>query len=489
MRKVKLILSLILSMCVLQVNPSYANEQDKPTSLAQLVEHVRQEAEQEKQHHLQREQRFVQERDKQKQRLQTLKTKIQEAKLQAEKLSLQHNANQQKLETLQERIDERSKELSRLFSIAKQNAMEITPLINQSMLNAQFPQRGEILNQITAKKEQTLSMQELKSLWLLLLDEMHENGKITQFNTTIISPNGETTEAQVTRTGVFTATSQGQFLRYLPETGKLVQLARQPANHYQELAEQFEQSTQGQKEMVLDPSKGNILTVLLQTPRLTERIEQGGVIAYLILFFGALGLFIVLFRYLGMSLTSLRIHRQLKQTQAQNNNPMGRLMQLLTQLSHAKPETISLHLDEAVGNEAAKLHFGLKTLAVFAAITPLLGLLGTVTGMIETFQSISLFGSGDPKMMSGGISQALITTQLGLAVAIPILLMHTLLQGKANRLVEILDAQSSLLFEHHLNQHQAYYPQQSTADDALTGNRDIDRIEQPLEEKAGEQIG
>ncbi len=86
---------------------------------------------------------------------------------------------------------------------------------------------------------------------------------------------------------------------------------------------------------------------------------------------------------------------------------------------------------------------GLPTLAVLAAVSPLLGLLGTVTGMIETFQSITLFGTGDPKLMSGGISQALVTTQLGLAVAIPLVLLHSLLTGRVNRLIEQLGKQSS----------------------------------------------
>ena len=106
-----------------------------------------------------------------------------------------------------------------------------------------------------------------------------------------------------------------------------------------------------------------------------------------------------------------------------------------------------MHLDETINNEASRLYLGLTTLTVFAAVTPLLGLLGTVTGMIETFQSISLYGTGDPKLMSSGISQALITTQLGLAVAIPLLLFHSMLQGKAAKMVEVLESESVHLYE------------------------------------------
>ena len=108
-------------------------------------------------------------------------------------------------------------------------------------------------------------------------------------------------------------------------------------------------------------------------------------------------------------------------------------------------ETLSLKLDEAILRETPSIERGLVTLAILAAVAPMLGLLGTVSGMIETFQSITLFGTGDPKLMSGGISQALVTTELGLAVAIPILLIHSALSSKSNRLIQILDEESAAI--------------------------------------------
>jgi len=440
-------------------------------NIEQLIKQVELEATTEQQHNLEREKRFIQQRDKQKQRLDELKKQIQTAQQQSEQMRSEYQQNQQQLNQLDQELNQQAGELTSLFAVAKQNAGELDSLINQSLVTAQFPLRSQIIHNLIGKQSQTLSMQDLKQLWMLLLEEMHQSGKIQQFNTAVISPNGQEIKASVTRSGVFNATSQGKLLRYLPETGKLVQLARQPSQNYQDIASAFEQQQPGITTGIVDPSKGKLLNLLLQTPDFKERIQQGGFIAYIILAFGALGLLIVLIRYLLLTATAWQITKQLQSSQthtsqsntsqthtsqtqasqAKANNPMGRLMILLDKTPDLKAESMSIRLDEAVNSEAHRLHFGLKTLAIVAAITPLLGLLGTVTGMIETFQSISLFGSGDPKLMSGGISQALVTTQLGLAVAIPILLMHALLQGKANRLIELLDAQSALLFEKYSN--------------------------------------
>jgi len=442
MKIVFITLSILFSLSV---------QADTPNSLEQLIQQVQLEANSEQQHHQAREQRFIQERDKQKQRLDEVKQQLKEAQHLSEQMRQEYQDNQQQLLKLDQELAQQAGDLTSLFAIAKQNAGEIESLIGTSLISAEIPQRKENLQQIINNQNQTLSMQELKQLWMLLLEEMHQSGKVREFDAPVISPNGEEVESSITRIGVFTASQQGQFLRYLSDTGKLVQLARQPAISYQNRAKDFEQIESGTQLAIVDPSKGELLNLLLQTPDIKERIQQGGVIAYIILVFGVLGLLIVVYRYLYMLSTSWRVKKQLKDHSAQANNPMGRLMLLFEKMPGLKAENMSIRLDEAVNSEAQRLHFGLKTLTIIAAITPLLGLLGTVTGMIETFQSISLFGSGDPKLMSGGISQALVTTQLGLAVAIPILLLHALLQGKANRLLELLDAQSALLFENYVN--------------------------------------
>jgi biopolymer transport protein ExbB len=163
----------------------------------------------------------------------------------------------------------------------------------------------------------------------------------------------------------------------------------------------------------------------------------------LILVIGAAGLLMVLHRAFSLFSARRSIDAQVKSDTSDPANPLGRLQTIASEMTAGNIDTIALRLDEQLGEESAHLNRGLATVAVLAAVSPLLGLLGTVTGMIETFQSITLFGTGDPKLMSGGISQALVTTQMGLAVAIPLVLFHSLLVGRANRLIEMLGKYSS----------------------------------------------
>ena len=91
------------------------------------------------------------------------------------------------------------------------------------------------------------------------------------------------------------------------------------------------------------------------------------------------------------------------------------------------------------------MDWGVSWIKFVAAVAPLLGLLGTVIGMIETFQAITLFGTGDPKQMAGGISQALITTMLGLMVAAPLLGLYTYISDRVNTLIQVVEEKGSYL--------------------------------------------
>jgi biopolymer transport protein ExbB len=186
------------------------------------------------------------------------------------------------------------------------------------------------------------------------------------------------------------------------------------------------------------------MALLVQAPDLKERIAQGGWIGFIILGLGAIGLLLAIQRFIFLGIAGRGIAQQQKQTAPSLKNPLGRILSVYSE-GMQDIETLSLKLDEAILREIPKIERGLITLAMLAAIAPMLGLLGTVSGMIETFQSITLFGTGDPKLMSGGISQALVTTELGLAVAIPLLLIHSTISSKSNRLVQILDEESAAI--------------------------------------------
>ena len=182
---------------------------------------------------------------------------------------------------------------------------------------------------------------------------------------------------------------------------------------------------------------------MIQAPSVKERIDQGGFVGYVIIGLGIVGLLIGLWRILALTGASAKVRSQLKSDTPNENNALGRILSVYDKNRDTDTETLELKLDEAILKETPKLEKWQGAIKVIAAVAPLLGLLGTVTGMILTFQQITLFGTGDPKLMAGGISQALVTTMLGLFVAIPMVLLHSVVAGSSKNLIEILEEQSA----------------------------------------------
>lgn len=417
-------------------------------TLDELVSRVRQEAGKDLRYDEERERRFIKERNQQQARLNSLRAELAEADKRADAFRAAYQENETRLAELDGQIAAQAGELNDLFAMVQQNAAEVGSLLDRSLISAQDPERGAFLDKVI-QRESAVSMETLQNLWLVLIDEMHETGKVARFTGPVITLEGEEKMQTVTRIGAFNAVADGKFLRFLPDSHKLVELARQPAPRHQRMARELEQAEDGWRTMAVDPSKGAILALLVQSPDLIERINQSGAIGYLILAIGVAGLLIVLWRGAVLTTAWRRIKSQLPEQENFDNNPLGRLRNSVATVPARSSEILAARLDESVSQESSRLFFGLTSLTVFAAVTPLMGLLGTVIGMIETFQSISLFGTGDPKLMAGGISYALVTTQLGLAVAIPLLLLQSFLHAQANRIVEILDQQSNRLFEQH----------------------------------------
>ncbi|MGI9272127.1 MAG: MotA/TolQ/ExbB proton channel family protein [Woeseiaceae bacterium] len=419
-----------------------ANASGSPEQLDALVESVRQEALKEASYDQQRIERFLNERESQKELLDDARANLAAENERADRLRGEYEANEETLTKYAQDLELLAGDLNDLFAIVRQTALNANGVFETSLVAAEQQERSPFLKQL-GKGERPPTIDEIKQLWTMVLSEISESGKVVQFNATVIKPHGEEQTQQVTRAGVFTSVSNGAFLRYLPESGKLVELSRQPAARFQRMAKSLEEADTGMHAMALDPSKGAILALMVQSPDLSERIKQGGGIGYLILVIGAAGLLIVIHRAISLLLARRGIEVQISKPIVDESNPLGRLKKIAGEISASNVEAISLRLDEQLGEESARLSRGLATVAVLAAVSPLLGLLGTVTGMIETFQSITLFGTGDPKLMSGGISQALVTTQMGLAVAIPLVLFHSLLVGRANQLVEKLGKYTS----------------------------------------------
>ncbi|MDM8546002.1 MotA/TolQ/ExbB proton channel family protein [Candidatus Venteria ishoeyi] len=441
----------LISLCLCFWHGVIAAETTAPAiqTLTELLKNVRQAQQQENQANSEREARFLAQREQQQQLLEQAKAERDELRQQGEQLRRQLTQKQQQLAQERQLFQQENQDLQAVFSQIRQLAAELQTPFSDSLVGAQFPKRNQQL-QALLDTEQVPTLAEIRQLWNNLLEEMVENGQVRQFEAQVITPNGEAQTQQVIRIGLFTAISeQGRFLRYLPETGHLVELARQPPARFGLLAHKFVQNAQNSTkpaEMWLDPSRGSLLAMEVQSPDWQTRLQQAGVIGYIILGVGALGLLLALERLLVLLLERQKMRRQLKQTkQVRENNALGRLLKTYQQRTHWDTETLELKLEETILTELPRFRRGLNSLGVLAAIAPLLGLLGTVTGIIHTFQTITLMGSADPRLMSGGISEALLTTALGLIIAIPLMLLHSLLSSVSNQLSHQLDEQGTAI--------------------------------------------
>ncbi|CAM3746747.1 MotA/TolQ/ExbB proton channel family protein [Parendozoicomonas haliclonae] len=407
-----------------------------------------------------RERRFLAEQTSQQQKLTDARNTLNQKEQQAAQLEKLFEENERLLTSKQSQLKERMGNLTELFGHLISASGDLRGVIDNSLTSVQYPDRTAFLDQLIEKMsgaEQLPQMQEIERLWFELQREMTESGKVVSFTAPVTSPAGETSEQTVVRVGSFNAiTADGHYLTY--DNGSLAQLARQPASEYLQWGQTLSTSSTGLTPFGIDPtgpSGGSFLSALIDSPSLVERWHQGGVIGYII---SGLGVFAVLFavlKLLTLAVVNAKVKSQLRSNKANNNNPLGRVLAVHEQDPNMDSETLELKLSEAIIRETPKLEHGLNLLKIIAAVAPLMGLLGTVTGMIITFQAITIFGAGDPKAMAGGISGALVTTVLGLIVAIPTILLHTLVNGKARGLINILVEQSTGIIAQHTEATQA----------------------------------
>ena len=356
--------------------------------------------------------------------------------------------NDQVLAGLREQRDKRLGSLKELFGHLTGAAGDIRANLDQSIVSAQIPGRTEFLDSLIEKMSSDTrlpSIEDIEKLWYEQQREMVESARIVKFNRTVLRANGEQEEMEVVRVGTYNLLSDGMYLEYSTENGLVSELARQPSAH-QGSAEDLQEATSGFTKVGLDPTGplgGGLLRALINTPTLVERWHFGGIVGYVITGVFVVAIFLALWRFLVLSGMSRKVDVQLATNRSDTNNPLGRVLQVSLDNPGLDAESLELKLHEAVLKERPGIESGLNLLKVISMVAPLMGLLGTVTGMIITFQMITLFGAGDPKAMAGGISQALITTVLGLVVAIPTVLMHTLVNGKAQRILHVLEEQSA----------------------------------------------
>jgi biopolymer transport protein ExbB len=422
--------------------------QDRAASFDELLERVRSQSLARSGENEAREQRFVAARDQQEAILRQATQDLDDENARSELLKGRFDGNETELAELEETLRVRVGNMGELFGVVREVAGDAKGIIETSLVSAQYAGRSALADELVQARGLP-SIEDLTDLYVLLLEEMAESGKVVRFNADVVTTDGRTSVAEVIRVGVFNAISGGGFLQFEPQNSSLQVLARQPAGRYLSLAEGLFEATSGVAPMAIDPSRGAILGLLIQTPGLVERIQQGGLVGYIIILLGLLGVLIAVDRLVRLESASRGIQAQLNLAEASAGNSLGRILMVYEENSTADSETLGLKLDEAILREAPLLERWQGWIKVLAAVAPLLGLLGTVVGMIRTFQAITLFGTGDPKLMASGISQALVTTVLGLTVAIPLVLLHSLVSGRSRTLVEILEEQSAGIIARH----------------------------------------
>jgi biopolymer transport protein ExbB len=413
-------------------------------ALDQLLQEVRKARNEQQTIDKAREQRFLADKKAQARLLEEAQAALAAEERRSQQLKAQFEANEETLSQLEGLLKERSGVLGELFGVVRQVAGDSRATLEASLVSAQYPDRTKPLELLDGSKALP-NVEQLEALWYALQHEMTEAGKVTRFQAAVLDPGGQHEPGTVTRVGTFTAINQaGRYLEYLPENGMLAELPRQPAGRYRSVAEDFAANNDGVAPMAIDPSRGAVLGLLVQSPETMERLQQGGFIGYLILALGALGAVVAVVRLVFLGRVGKRIERQRAEPHSpKDDNPLGRILAVAEGVSGEDTEALEGRLDEAILKEVPALERGRSLIKLLAAVAPLLGLLGTVTGMIATFQSISLFGTGDPKLMAGGISQALVTTMLGLSAAIPLLFLHSLVHSRSRTLVQVLDEQSA----------------------------------------------
>ena len=370
------------------------------------------------------------------------------------RLEKQFEDNELLIAAKQEQLRERLGTLSELFGHLTAASGDLASNIEVSLISSEYPDREGFLKTLIAKmtgSDQLPKIAEIERVWFELLREIREQGEISRYTAQVATPSGQLNEREVVRIGAFNIIdTDGNYLSF--NIDQLAELPRQPGGGFNAQAQGLASAQSGLSQFGIDPTGptgGSFLAAIIDSPTISERWHQGGYVGYAITAVGAFAFVLAIYRLLVLTLVGGKVSAQLKTGSARDDNPLGRVLKVHEANPNMDPETLELKMAEAVLSETPKLEQGLTLLKIIAAVAPLMGLLGTVTGMIITFQAITIFGAGDPKAMAGGISSALVTTVLGLLVAIPTVLLHTVVNGRSQRIIHVLHEQATGIVAEH----------------------------------------
>ena len=337
-------------------------------------------------------------------------------------------ANEIKLSELETELNIKLGVLGELFGVARQMAGELQADSETAYNFSEYPKRTDTLNEIG--KIKVHSLKNLEDLWSLHLKEINSSGEVKEISANIINSSGDIEETQLVRYGPFNIVENRSFVKTDIANNAFSVLQKQPDRSLRRNFRSHYRSD-GYSVAPIDPTRGFLLSLYLDKPSTFERIAQGKLIGFIIVIIGISGLIFAGYRYYSL-------YQYSKTISSNDDNDVFNKIQSISNNTR-DIEAFERECDEVLLTVNGNLSFGVNWIKFLAAVAPLLGLLGTVIGMIETFQAITVFGTGDPKQMAGGISQALVTTMLGLIFAAPLLAMYTLLSEKVSGILQEIE--------------------------------------------------
>ena len=386
--------------------------------------------------------KFLSDKNKQQALLDNMKYRLTLEERRSERLTKEYEDNDSQLSDLEEQLTLKLGSFGELFGIVRQTAGESKGQFMLSLTNIEFPERIEFLGDLAERKSLDLpTTEELERLWYEILNELNQSGKVKSYNADILTKSGELVNQDVMRIGVFNSVSNGDYLNLVAEQNLLEYLAKQPERSIRRSVKKL-QNSDDYREVFIDPTRGSLLTKLIDRDTWLERINAGGFVGYVIIIILILGLTMGVLRFKFLNKESKSINKELETNNFSEDSILGKLNSIYSKYSGNNPEDLESQLEDILAKATPPLEKNLSVIKLLAAVAPLLGLLGTVIGMIETFQAITLFGTGDPKLMAGGISQALVTTMLGLIAAVPLLFVHNILDSRSRAISQIYEEQA-----------------------------------------------
>jgi len=413
------------------------------TDLDLLVESVKNTASIRAKEDRERLNKFLSDKNRQQYLLNQMKAKLDSEEDRSERLTKEYEDNDKKLSELEEQLTLKLGSFGELFGIVRQTAGESKGQFLLSLTNIEYPERIDFLGDLAERKSLDLpTSDELDRLWYEILNELNQSGKVKVYNTDILSKSGELVNTDIVRIGVFNSVADGNYLNLVSEQNILEYLAKQPEGSIKRSARKLQNNDVEYREVFIDPTRGSLLSKLIDRAGFLERINQGGFVGYIILLILIAGLAMGVIQFLFLRNESQTIDNELNSKNYSDDSTLGKLNNIYSKYKGDTPEELEAQLEDVLAKTAPALEKNLSIIKLLAAVAPLLGLLGTVIGMIETFQAITLFGTGDPKLMAGGISQALVTTMLGLIAAVPLLFVHNILDSRSRAISQIYEEQA-----------------------------------------------